>query len=152
MKRSRFVSVSVLTFALVATFALRSAPASAQPAAGDDPVPEITPDFDHLKTGHDPKHTPKITAPDKVKAGDWFDVTVEVGDEARHPSLVEHHVRFITIYKDVVEVARAYLHPVFRTPKVTFTIRLEQSAKIRAMEEPTHTAQWEASKSVTVEK
>ena len=158
MKRLRFVSVSVLALALIAAFALRTAPARAQtgtqpPAASaDDPVPEITPDFDHVKTGHDPKHTPKITAPDKVKAGQWFDVTVEVGDEARHPSLVEHHVRSITIYKDDVEIARAYLHPVFSTPKVTFTIRLEQSAKLRAMEEPTHTAQWEASKNITVEK
>jgi len=61
-------------------------------------------------------------------------------------------VRSITIYKDDVEIARAYLHPVFSTPKVTFTIRLEQSAKLRAMEEPTHTAQWEASKNITVEK
>jgi superoxide reductase len=155
VKRQRFV---LLVLVSIAAFALHAAPARAQtqaqspPAQANDAVPEITPDFDHLKTGHDPKHTPKITAPDKVKAGEWFDVTVEVGDEARHPSLVEHHVRSITIYKDDVEIARAYLHPVFSTPKVTFTIRLEQSAKIRAMEEPTHTAQWEASKSVTVEK
>jgi len=158
VKRQRFVSVSVFALALIAALALRTAPARAQagaqaPAAqANDAVPEITPDFDHVKTGHDPKHTPKITAPDKVKAGEWFDVTVEVGDEARHPSLVEHHVRSITIYKDDVEIARAYLHPVFSTPKVTFTIRLEQSAKLRAMEEPTHTAQWEASKNITVEK
>ena len=158
MKRSlRTVTVTTVTaLALVMVFALRAVPVHAQqapaPASANDAVPEITPDFDHVKTAHDPKHTPKITAPDKVKAGEWFDVTVEVGDEARHPSLIEHHVRWIAIYKDDVEIARAYLHPVFSTPKVTFTIRLEESAKLRALEEPTHTAAWESSKNITVQK
>jgi superoxide reductase len=144
-----FAAVASLIVAVAATAPLR---AYAQQAAGEDLVPEITPDFDHNKTAHDPKHTPKITAPDKVKAGEWFDVTVEVGDEARHPSLIEHHVRWIAIYKDDVEIARAYLHPVMSTPKVTFTIRLEQSCKLRALEEPTHTAAWESSKDIKVEK
>jgi superoxide reductase len=137
--------------AFVSLIALAPTHAFAQGQPAEDIVPEITPDFDHVKTGQDPKHTPKITAPDKVKAGEWFDVTVEVGNEARHPSLIEHHVRWIAIYKDDVEIARTYLHPVFSTPKVTFTIRLEKSAKLRAMEEPTHTAAWETSKDIKVE-
>jgi superoxide reductase len=158
VKRQRFVSVSVFALALIAAFALRTAPARAQAGHSRPRRQRLTrcrrsrPISTTSRAATTPKHTPKITAPDKVKAGEWFDVTVEVGDEARHPSLVEHHVRSITIYKDDVEIARAYLHPVFSTPKVTFTIRLEQSAKLRAMEEPTHTAQWEASKNITVEK
>jgi superoxide reductase len=151
VKHRRLVSLTVVGSALVAVIAATPASLCAQAQQGEDIVPEITPDFDHTKTAQDPKHTPKITAPDTVKVGEWFDVTVEVGNESRHPSLVEHHVRWIAIYKDDVEIARTYLHPVFSTPKVTFTIRLEQSAKLRALEEPTHTAAWESSKQITVE-
>ena len=152
MNHSRIVSLAVAMAAFVSAIVLAPLPAYAQTEAQvADVVPEITPDFDHMKTGQDPKHTPRITAPDKVKAGEWFDVTVEVGNEARHPSLIEHHVRWIAIYKDDVEIARTYLHPVFSTPKVTFTIRLEKSAKLRALEEPTHTAAWETSKDIKVE-
>jgi hypothetical protein len=57
----------------------------------------------------------------------------------------------IALYKGDVELVRAYLHPVHSTPKVTFTIRLEESATLRALEEPTHTAAWITSHEVTVE-
>ena len=117
---------------------------------GDDPVPDITPAFNENKTAYDPKHTPKITAPDKVKAGEWFDVTVEIGAGARHPALVEHFVRYIAIYNGDVEIARTYLHPVYSSPKVTYTIRLKESATIRAMEEPNHTAGWISEKKIEV--
>jgi superoxide reductase len=110
----------------------------------------ISPDFDSNKTAYDPKHTPKITAPDTVKRGEWFDVTIEIGQGDRHPSLVEHHVRWIALYNGEVELVRAYMHPVASTPKVTFTIRIEDDATLRALEEPTHTAAWESSKVVKV--
>ena len=150
MKGTRFAAFAAVAFcASLLSGTARSV--LAQEAVAPGPVPEITPDFDHLKHDQDPKHTPKITAPDKVKAGEWFDVTVEIGNEARHPSLVEHHVRWIGIYKDDVEIARTYLHPVFSTPKVTFGIRLDKTATLRALEAPTHTAEWESSKKITVE-
>ena len=140
------------TIMLAAAAALLLAPrgALAQDAPAPGPVPEITPDFDSPRTGYDPKHTPKITAPDTVKAGEWFDVTIEIGDGARHPSLAEHAVMWIALYKDQVEISRAYLHPVFSTPKVTFSIRLDKTATLRALEAPNHTAHWEASRKVTV--
>jgi len=112
---------------------------------------QISPDFDAHKTAYDPKHTPKVTAPDTVKKGEWFDVTIEIGQGARHPSLVEHHVRWIGLYKGEVELVRAYMHPVHSSPKVTFTIRLEEDATLRALEEPTHTTAWITEHKVTVE-
>ena len=121
------------------------------PSEGNQ-LEQITPAFDHLNTGIDAKHTPKIEAPSKVKAGEWFDVTVTVGAEALHPTLEDHYVNWIGIYKDDVELARAYLHPVHTKPKVTFTIALERSAKLRALEQPNHTAPWEASVDITVVK
>ena len=61
-----------------------------------------------------------------------------------------HHVRYIALYKDSVEIARAYLHPVYSFPQVTFTITLDEGGALRAVEEPNHSAAWEASKKIVV--
>ncbi|MBI4178918.1 hypothetical protein HY522_05825 [bacterium] len=121
-------------------------------ALGSQTLDLITPDFRHVSAEYDPKHTPKIDCPDTVKAGEWFDVTVTIGAGAIHPSLVEHHVRWIAIYKDDVELSRVYLHPVQSYPRVTFTIALEDSCDLIAMEEPTHAAPRKSSKRITVVK
>jgi superoxide reductase len=111
---------------------------------------QFTPEFKELRKSLDPKHTPKIVAPDSVKRGQWFDVTVSVGAEGEHPSLSEHHVRYIALYINTAEIARVYLHPVYSFPKVTLTIALDEGGLLRAVEEPTHSAAWEASKKITV--
>jgi superoxide reductase len=111
---------------------------------------QFTPEFKELRKSFDPKHTPKITAPDSVKRGQWLDVTVAVGSESDHPSLSEHFVRYIALYINTAEIARVYLHPVYSFPKVTFTIALDEGGTLRAVEEPTHSAAWEASKKITV--
>jgi superoxide reductase len=112
---------------------------------------QFTPEFKTLHKTYDAKHTPKLTAPDSVKRGQWFDVTISVGAGGEHPSLAEHHVRYVALYKDTAEIARVYLHPVFSAPKVVFTIALDESGTLRALAEPTHSAAWEASKRVSVE-
>ena len=119
--------------------------ATAAPAVGGQEE-QFTPEFRELRSSFDPKHTPRITAPDSVKRGQWFDVTVGVD----HPSLAEHFVRYIALYKDTAEIARVYLHPVFSAPKVTFTIALDEGGTLRALSEPTHSAAWQASKKISV--
>jgi superoxide reductase len=113
---------------------------------------DVIGDFKHIKTEHDAKHTPKIECPGEVRAGEWFDVTVTIGADAIHPTLYEHYVNWIAIYKNDVELARAYLHPIHTMPKVTFTIALEESTTLVAMEQPNHTAPWKASKEIKVVK
>jgi superoxide reductase len=107
---------------------------------------QFTPEFREVHRTADPKHTPRISAPDSVKRGQWFEVTVAV----EHPSLSEHFVRYIALYKDTAEIARIYLHPVFSAPKVTFTIALDEGGTLRVLAEPTHSAAWEASKKISV--
>jgi superoxide reductase len=111
---------------------------------------QFTPEFREIHRSYDAKHTPKIVAPDSVKRGVWFNVTVSVGAGGQHPSLVEHFVRYIALYKDTVEIARAYLHPVYSSPTVTFTVALDEGGMLRALAEPTHSSAWEASKKVVV--
>lgn len=111
---------------------------------------QFTPEFKELRSSFDPKHTPKITAPDSVKRGQWFDVTVTIGAGGEHPSLSEHSIRYIALYINSAEIARTYLHPVYSYPKVTFTIALDTGGSLRAIAEPNHSAGWEAAKKITV--
>jgi superoxide reductase len=133
------VTIAVLGLVLAAAPVLR---------AGQEE--QFTPEFKQLHKTYDPKHTPKLAAPDSVKRGQWFDVTVSVGAGGEHPSLAEHHVRYIALYKDTAEIARVYLHPVFSAPRVIFTIALDEGGTLRALAEPTHSAAWEASKQISV--
>jgi superoxide reductase len=118
--------------------------------AQDDQAQQFTPEFREVHKSFDPKHTPKIVAPDSVKRGEWFTVTVTVGSGSLHPSLQEHFVRYIALYKDTVEIARTYLHPVYSSPTVTFTVALDEGGSLRAVAEPTHSSAWEASRKITV--
>ena len=118
-------------------------------AAGEQ-AEQFTPEFLHIHTSYDAKHTPKIVAPDSVKRGEWFNVTISVGAGGQHPSLSEHSVRYIALYKDTVEIARTYFHPVYSLPTVTFTIALDEGGSLRAIAEPNHSAVWEVSKKIEV--
>jgi superoxide reductase len=130
--------------------ALVAAVAFSVVAFGAGQEEQFTPEFRAVRSSFDAKHTPKLVAPDSVKRGEWFEVSVAVGAGGDHPSLSEHHVRYIALYKDTAEIARVYLHPVFSYPRVTFTVALDESGVLRALAEPTHSAAWEASKKIRV--
>ena len=121
-----------------------------QSQAAGEQAEQFTPEFRQIHTSYDAKHTPKIAAPDSVKRGEWFNVTVSVGAGGSHPSLQEHFVRYIALYKDSVEIARVYLHPVYSSPTVTLTVALDEGGMLRAVEEPTHSAAWEVTKKIEV--
>jgi superoxide reductase len=135
--------------ALVLLFSCLSLGALPSYAAGEQ-AEQFTPEFQRIHTTYDDKHTPKIVAPDSVKRGEWFNVTISVGAGGQHPSLSEHFVRYVALYKDTVEIARAYLHPVYSLPTVTFTVALDEGGSLRAVAEPTHSSAWEASKKIEV--
>ena len=135
---------------IAACAAVTAAAVLAAPPARAGQEEQFTPEYKALRSAQDPKHTPKIVAPDTVKRGQWFDVTVSVGAGSDHPSLGEHFVRYIALYINSAEISRAYLHPVFSFPKVTFTIALDEGGVLKALEEPTHSAAWESSKPIKV--
>ena len=142
--------VHAVTGGLHAALVVFSACSLPTASAADGQAEQFTPEFRRIHTTYDAKHTPKISAPDSVKRGDWFTVTVSVGAGGQHPSLAEHFVRYIALYKDTVEIARAYLHPVYSSPTVTFTIALDEGGSLRALAEPQHSSAWEASKKIVV--
>ncbi len=44
------------------------------------------------------KHVPVIEAPETVKAGEFFNVSVVVGKEIAHPNTTEHHIAWIALH------------------------------------------------------
>jgi len=147
-----FSFVAVTLFAGMAAMASVQAQAQAasQPASVGDQSEQFTPEFRKPHATYDAKHSPKIDAPDSVKRGEWFKVTITVGAGSLHPSLQEHFVRYIALYKDELEISRAYLHPVYSAPSVTFMVALDEGGALRALAEPTHSAVWETSKKIVV--
>ncbi|MBI5136784.1 MAG: desulfoferrodoxin [Nitrospirae bacterium] len=125
----------ILSAALLGAL-LAAAPAAAGP-------------FDALQTETNAAHTPVITAPATVKAGEPFDVTVTIG-ATPHPSETGHFVRYIALYAGEVELARADLTPTLTRPRVTFTVVLEQPATLRALAAPNHAAAYVAEQAVAV--
>jgi superoxide reductase len=113
------------------------------------PAAALAGPFDMLQTETNAAHTPVITAPDHVKAGQPFDVTVSVGKKP-HPSETGHFIRYIALYAGDVEIARADLTPTLALPTVTFKVQLATTTTLRALSAPNHSAAWVAEKKVAV--
>lgn len=102
------------------------------------------------------KHVPVIKSPSKVKAGEIFDVTVVVGEEVAHPNTVAHHIKWIQVYakspsKELVHLGTFDFGPTYVEPRVTFPVKLEESAEIYALEYCNIHGVWESSQTVEVE-
>ncbi len=52
------------------------------------------------------KHLPVITAPEKVKKNEQFEVAIEVGKLMKHPNEPGHFIQFIELYADDTYLAR----------------------------------------------
>ncbi len=75
-------------------------------------------------------HTPKIEAPDKVKAGEEFEVKVSVGP---HPNTVQHSIRYVKLYLreegrafNPIHLASVILEPEYAEPKISLKLKLKK--------------------------
>ena len=100
-------------------------------------------------------HTPKIEAPDTVKAGEPFHVKVSVGP---HPNTVQHSIRRVELYFyeegrsfNPIRLATTELEPVYSEPEVRFKVKLKKSGVIYAVEYCNLHGLWEARKEIKVE-
>ena len=99
-------------------------------------------------------HTPKIEAPDSVKAGESFQLGFVVGP---HPNTVEHSIRKIEIYFyeenrpfNPVHLASTILTPVYTDPDVKLTLKLNKGGTIYAVEYCSLHGLWEGRKEIKV--
>lgn len=95
------------------------------------------------------KHIPVIDAPDKVKKGEFFEVTLKMGPEIEHPVEPGHFIQYVDLYANYYHLGRAHFTPEMK-PEVTFRIKLEESCTLRAYELCNLHGQWEAAKDIEV--
>ena len=81
------------------------------------------------------KHVPAIIAPRMVGAGEWFEVKVKVGFMMTHPSTPKHWITKIILLRNGQKIAEMD-YPVggVAASEATFKIRLNQSARLEAVE------------------
>jgi len=71
------------------------------------------------------KHSPIIKVPEKIKAGEPFDVQIEVGSIA-HPMERGHYIGWLQLFADEIPLATVTFQPVVSRPKTTITVILEK--------------------------
>ncbi len=100
-------------------------------------------------------HTPKIEAPDKVKAGETFKIKVWVGP---HPNTVEHSIRWIEVYFEEegrpfnpIMIARFMAEPGVTEPVLEISVKLSRSGTIHALAYCNLHGLWENSRKIIIE-
>ena len=97
------------------------------------------------------KHQPVITAPDKVKKGECFEVAIEVGKLLAHPNERGHYVQFVELYADETYLGRQDFTPVTTCPVAKFSVRLDHiHQQLRAFEFCNLHGVWEGDKPLEV--
>jgi superoxide reductase len=98
------------------------------------------------------KHTPVITAPDVVRAGECFEVTAEVGKLLAHPNEPGHAIEFIELYAGHTYIAHLDLTAVRTCPILKISVALEKElGPLRVFERCNLHGIWEISKPICVE-
>jgi superoxide reductase len=100
-------------------------------------------------------HTPKIVVPDKVKAGETFEIKISVGP---HPNTQEHSIRWIEIYFyedgrafNPLMLSRVEFAPALTEPAATILVKLAKNGVIHAMEYCNLHGLWSNKKEIKVE-
>ncbi len=70
------------------------------------------------------KHFPVITAPDSIKAGECFEMIVEVDKLLAHPNEHGHFIQFIELYADDVYLGRTDFTAISTCPATKFCVSL----------------------------
>ena len=97
------------------------------------------------------KHTPVITAPDQVKKGECFDVTVEVGKLLAHPNARDHFFGVIELYAEDTYLGRQEFTPVTTCPVARFCVSLDHGhGRLRAFASCNLHGVWEGEKPLAV--
>ena len=98
------------------------------------------------------KHVPVITAPDSVKQGECFEVTIEVGKHLAHPNEPGHFINFVELYADHTYLGRQHFVHTMTCPVAKFCIQLEHVHKVlRAFEWCNLHGTWEGDKELEIE-
>lgn len=99
------------------------------------------------------KHLAVIEVPAKIKAGEFINATVKVGEIA-HPNENEHFIEWIELFVGDVYLGRFAFAPVMTKPEITIPLNIShggRTAVLRALSRCNLHGLWESSTEITVE-
>ena len=99
------------------------------------------------------KHTPVISAPDKVGREETFTVTIEVGKLKAHPNEPAHFIEWVEFYSGDTFLLRASFAGSLSQPKITLPVKLTHAhGPLKAWAKCNIHGLWEGEKAITVER
>lgn len=98
------------------------------------------------------KHLPVISAPERAKRDEVFEVTIEVGKLKVHPNEPGHFIEWIELYSGDTFLFRVNLSGSLSQPKVTIPIKLTHAhGPLKAWAKCNLHGLWEEIKDIEVE-
>lgn len=98
------------------------------------------------------KHLPVISAPEKVKRDEIFEVTIEVGKLKAHPNEPGHFIEWVELYSGDTFLFRVNLSGSLSQPKVTIPVKLTHAhGSLKAWGKCNLHGLWEGIKNIEVE-
>jgi superoxide reductase len=95
------------------------------------------------------KHSPVITAPKNIKAGEPFEVQIEIGRVA-HPMERAHYINWLQLFADEIPIATVSFQPVVSRPEATLTVILEKATTLRVLESCNLHGVWESRLDISI--
>ena len=99
------------------------------------------------------KHLAVIEVPATIKAGEFINAKVKVGEIA-HPNENEHFIEWIELYVGDVYLGRFAFAPVMTKPEITIPLNIAHGGRttvLRALSRCNLHGLWESSTEITVE-
>jgi superoxide reductase len=99
------------------------------------------------------KHSPCIKVPDKIKAGEFFNATIRVG-EIEHPNGNDHFIQWIELYVSDVYLGRFDFAPVMTRPEITIPLQFGHTGRstvLRAVTRCNLHGVWESSQEISIQ-
>lgn len=98
-------------------------------------------------------HLPVISVPANLKAGETFEVTVEVGKLLAHPNEPSHFIEWIDLYANYVFLDRISLSAATTQPTLKIPVTLPHDIKnltLRAFERCNMHGVWEGTQDISI--
>ncbi len=98
------------------------------------------------------KHLPLIRAPETVRKGECFEVSIEVGQGRAHPSEREHFIEFVDLYADDTYLGRVSFTAATTCPRATLAVVLPKKCfrELRACARCNLHGMWSSSRPIAV--
>jgi superoxide reductase len=98
------------------------------------------------------KHLPVIEVPGDIKAGQFFDARIKIG-EAEHPNENGHFIQWVELYVSDVYLGRFDFTPVMTKPEITIPLSIAHGNRktvLRAVSRCNLHGIWENTKEIAI--